>query len=138
MTEREGCVLVVDDERDIRDTLCEVVEMGGCTAITASNGAEAMRLIVERRPCLVILDLLMPVMTGNEFLEAIRGQPGLADVPILISTSAPDRAPQGFPVLPKPVDMFKLWEWMKQSCTCGRSAPSNESLPRGDDPTGPL
>lgn len=125
MIAREPCVLVVDDERDIRETLSEVVEMGGCSAITACDGAEALRILAERRPCLVILNLLMPTMTGNELLDAIRGVPELADVPVVISTSAPDRAPPGVPVLAKPIDVYEVWACMRQSCSCAAGAPTH-------------
>jgi CheY-like chemotaxis protein len=123
MTEHQDCVLVVDDEQDIRDTLREVVEMGGCSAITAANGADALRMLATCRPCLVILDLLMPVMSGEEFLDVVRGQPELAGLHVLISTSAPERAPPGVPVLAKPVDVFKLWDWMRRTCPCAVAAP---------------
>jgi CheY-like chemotaxis protein len=120
-----SCVLIVDDEPDIREALSEVVEMGGCAAIVASNGAEALELLrAGRRPCLVILDLLMPVMTGCELLEAIRREPALSAVRVLVSTSAPDRAPAGVPVLPKPVDLTALWSWMRRTCTCASHAPA--------------
>jgi CheY-like chemotaxis protein len=113
-----GYVLVVDDEEGIRDTLSEVIEMGGCSAIAAANGAEALKVIAERRPCLVILDLLMPIMSGLELLEAIRKQPALATLPVVISTSAPSRAPPGVPVLAKPVDIRAVWDCMRQACSC--------------------
>src|SRR6188768_4005984 len=99
------CVLVVDDEEDVRETLREVVEMGGCEAIVAANGADGLQLLAKHRPCLVILDLLMPVMSGEAMLEAMRDQPELAELPVVISTSAPERAPAGVPVLRKPLDL---------------------------------
>jgi CheY-like chemotaxis protein len=111
-------VLVVDDEEGIRDSLREVVEMGGCAAVVAANGAEAMQVLSSRRPCLVIVDLLMPVMTGGELIEAMRRQPDLADIPVVVSTSAPDRAPRGIPVLPKPIDIQLVWSWMGRCCSC--------------------
>jgi CheY-like chemotaxis protein len=111
-------VLVVDDEDTVRETLCEVVEMGGCAAIAAADGAEALRILAERRPCLIILDLLMPVMTGMELLEALAKSPDLASVPVLISTSAPSRAPVGWPVLSKPVDIGSVWAFMRRACRC--------------------
>jgi CheY-like chemotaxis protein len=114
-----ACVLVVDDEEDIRETLREVVEMGGCEAIVAANGADGLRLLAKHRPCLVILDLLMPVMSGEQMLEAMRKQPDLAELPVVISTSAPERAPAGVPVLRKPLNLDALWELMRRSCTCG-------------------
>ena len=113
-----GCVLVVDDEEGIRETLKEVVEMAGCSAILAANGVEALKVLEERRPCLIILDLLMPVMTGTEFIEVTRQQPELAALPILISTSAPARAPAGFSVVAKPINIEKVWEYIRRSCQC--------------------
>jgi CheY-like chemotaxis protein len=114
----EGYVLVVDDEEGIRDTLSEVVEMGGCSAVAASDGAEALKLLAKRRPCLVILDLLMPIMSGVELLDAIRKEPSLVGLPIVISTSAPNRAPPGVQVLPKPVDIGAVWDCMRRACVC--------------------
>jgi CheY-like chemotaxis protein len=114
----EGLVLVVDDEPDICETLQEVIEMTGCHAVVASNGAEALAMLDTMRPCLVILDLMMPVMSGNELVAAMRERPELASVPILISTSAPARAPAGLPVLAKPISIHKLWEHVRGSCTC--------------------
>jgi CheY-like chemotaxis protein len=97
----DGGVLIVDDDELIRETLCELVEMVGCSAMVAANGREALKVMTECRPCLVIVDLLMPVMTGNELLEVMRRDPVLADVPVVVSTSAPDRAPPGVPHHPK-------------------------------------
>lgn len=114
-----ACVLVVDDEADIRETLREAVEMVGCTAVLAANGADALELLRESKPCLMILDLIMPVMTGEELLQIVRQQPALAQLPVLISTSAPQRAPAGVPVLPKPIDLGAFWAWIRQNCHCG-------------------
>jgi len=113
-----ACVLVVDDEADTRETLRKAVEMVGCTALLAANGADALRLLRERKPCLMILDLLMPVMTGEELLDILREQSALAQLPVLISTSAPQRAPAGIPVLPKPIDLAAFWAWIRQNCHC--------------------
>jgi CheY-like chemotaxis protein len=120
----ESCVLVVEDEDDMREALREVIEMAGCKALLAANGADALKLLEARRPCLIILDLFMPVMTGFEMLEAMRRQPALAALPVVISTSAPGRAPPGVPVLPKPIDINHVWEWMHKTCRCARPAPA--------------
>ena len=119
MSAEKGCVLVVDDDADIRETLREAVEMVGCTALLATDGRDALRVLGEHRPCLIILDLLMPVMTGQELLEEMRLVPDLAQLPVLISTSAPRRAPAGVPVLPKPIDLRAFWAWIRQHCECG-------------------
>jgi CheY-like chemotaxis protein len=112
------CVLVVDDEEDIRATLVELVEMGGCPVLAASNGAEALQILLEKRPCLMILDLLMPVMNGTELLEEMKKNPALASVQVVISTSAPNRAPAGIPIVPKPIDINLIWDWMRRTCNC--------------------
>ena len=112
-------MLVVDDEADIRETLREAVEMVGCTAVLAANGADALRVLNESTPCLMIVDLIMPVMTGEELLAILRQQPAFAQLPVLISTSAPQRAPAGIPVLPKPIDLGAFWAWIRQNCHCG-------------------
>ncbi|MBX3219333.1 MAG: response regulator [Labilithrix sp.] len=113
------CVLVVDDEEDIRETLREAIELVGCTAAGAANGAEAMAFLEAERPCLVILDLLMPVMTGLETIAAMRRDPALRELSVLVSSSAPSRAPAGVPVLPKPIDIQRLWSHVRESCRCG-------------------
>jgi CheY-like chemotaxis protein len=119
----EDCVLIVDDEDGVRETLCEVVEMGGCSAIMARNGAEAMKILANRHPCLVILDLIMPVMSGIEVLDAMKRHPELKMLPVVISTSAPGRAPAGVPIIPKPIDLNTVWDWMRRTCRCTRPTP---------------
>jgi CheY-like chemotaxis protein len=115
---QDECVLVVDDEQGIRETLGELVEIAGCSAVLAANGSEALKLLERCRPCLIILDLLMPVMSGNDMVEAMRNDPLLADLPIVISTSAPARAPSGLPVIRKPVDIDVVLGWIRRSCHC--------------------
>lgn len=119
----EGCVLIVDDQEDIRDTLREVIEMAGCQTLAAANGAEALELLEHHRPCLILLDLLMPVMSGQELLDELRNRPELASLPVVISTSAPHLAPSGVPILPKPIDIAGLWAWLRRTCRCAAAQP---------------
>jgi CheY-like chemotaxis protein len=119
-----SCVLVVDDEPDARDMMRELVEMAGCSALLAADGVEALSLLDEHRPCMIILDLMMPRMTGGEMLEVLRSRPELASLPVLISTSSPNRAPAGLPVLAKPIDIDALWNFMRKTCTCASGAPA--------------
>ena len=116
------CVLVVDDEDDVRETLRDLVEMCGCSAIVAANGAEALELLSHNRPCMIVLDLLMPVMNGEQMLEAMRSKPALAQVPVVISTSAPERAPAGLPVLKKPLDIDAFVRCLRRVCDCPSTA----------------
>lgn len=111
-------VLIVDDEPDIRDSLCEFFEEEGFSVSTASDGSEALRVLgLGDLPEIVILDLIMPKMNGSELLRRMRGDPRLAKVPVLVSTADPSRAPQGIPALKKPVDLDQLLSLVMRHAT---------------------
>jgi CheY-like chemotaxis protein len=103
--------------------LREVVELGGYRVETAENGREALAILRRRLPCLAIIDLRMPIMSGGELIDVMANDPLLKGVPILVSTSLPERAPRGYPVLPKPVDVDALWDFLRKLCACGKHAP---------------
>ena len=65
-------VLVVEDDETLRTTVAEALEDEGYQVITATNGAEALRLVRAAEPDAIVLDLMMPVMDGRAFLEASR------------------------------------------------------------------
>ena len=73
----------------------------------------------------MIVDLLMPVMSGQELLEAIRALPALESLPVLVATSAPGKAPAGVPVIAKPIDIQTVWTWMRRSCQCAAGHPAS-------------
>src|SRR5262249_27660442 len=79
-----GCVLVVDDDADVRGMLAQVLELEGYDVVTAADGREALRRLEERRPFLVLLDLMMPGMNGWQFRAEQLKQPGIADVPVVV------------------------------------------------------
>ena len=102
-------VLVVDDEADIRESLRDALSDEGYSVAVASNGREALRVLRDLpRPCAVILDIIMPVMSGTECYEAMLASPALANIPVLVSTSDPSRAPSRVPVMRKPVNLDRL------------------------------
>jgi CheY-like chemotaxis protein len=83
-------ILVVDDDRDIREALVEILVNEGYPVEMAENGAQALELI--RRgpiPALVLLDLMMPVMSGWEFLELAEQDHDLADIPVVVVSAMP-------------------------------------------------
>jgi CheY-like chemotaxis protein len=111
-------ILIVEDEDDARETLAEFFEEEGCAVATAANGAEALaRLAAEELPSVVLLDLLMPVVDGNEVYERMQRDPRLAKVPVIVSTSAPDRAPSGVLIMKKPMNLRRLMNVVRQCCT---------------------
>jgi DNA-binding response OmpR family regulator len=77
-------VLVIDDEPDVRSLLCELLSDRGYRVEEAGNGADGLRVLYDKHPDLVLLDLAMPQMDGWRTLERIRE---LSDVPVLILTS---------------------------------------------------
>jgi CheY-like chemotaxis protein len=102
-------VLVVEDELDIRETLGEFLVDEGYAVELAANGKEALhRLAGLSRPCAVILDIIMPVMSGTELYAAMQADPRLTDIPVVVSTSDPSRAPSGVLIMCKPVDLGRL------------------------------
>jgi CheY-like chemotaxis protein len=83
-------VLLVEDERDLRELEREVIEELGYTVAEAANGKEAQDFLRSAgRPSLIVLDLMMPVMNGWEFLAWLRSQPEpLASAPVVIVSAA--------------------------------------------------
>ena len=81
-------VLVVDDDPLIRDTMCEILEESGYGVATAAHGAEALHALrSEPTPDAIILDLMMPVMDGWQFLDAKAQDRAISSVPVLIHTA---------------------------------------------------
>jgi CheY-like chemotaxis protein len=79
-----GRVLVVDDHEDIRHTFARLVRSCGHEAATAADGEEAIAEATERPPGLVILDLMMPGITGFDVLRSLRSDPRTRDVPVVV------------------------------------------------------
>ena len=105
----EGMVLVVDDDDDVRETLCELLELHGHHAVGARDGGEALALLRSgAKVRFMVLDLAMPQMNGLEVLRILSEDTELQELPLCISTAAVEGAPIGVPVLPKPVDMTRL------------------------------
>src|SRR5260370_17292742 len=83
---RPASILVVDDDPDILYALSEALSEEGFSVQVAQNGQEALDLVGESPPALILLDLMMPVMDGREFGSRIRSFPDLANIPILFLT----------------------------------------------------
>jgi CheY-like chemotaxis protein len=101
-------VLIVDDDRDIRELLGELLADEGFVIEAAWNGAEAMkRLRAGFRPNVIILDLMMPVMDGLAFRAEQKQNPELAAIPVIGVTAGPPITAD-FECLPKPVKIETL------------------------------
>jgi CheY-like chemotaxis protein len=106
-------VLVVEDHADLREMLAVLLESEGFRVQTASNGKEALDLLKLGRPSVILLDLMMPVMSGDEFRRRQLQEPEFADVPVICMTAAhdgPQRAERlkAARYFQKPVDFDRL------------------------------
>jgi CheY-like chemotaxis protein len=111
---RHDPVLVVDDDRDMRDTIAAVLESEGYDVRCAENGAQALAAMHGPKPAAVVLDLSMPVMSGWELLEAVRAEDELSSIPVVVFSAM--RAPEGVPHLNKPVSPDELVTTLDRVC----------------------
>ena len=109
-------IVVVDDEEAICETLKDVFEEEGYAVECAGDGLQALSLIrgMPVKPGMVILDLLMPRMDGNAVYAAMKSDPTLFEIPVVISTSDPSRAPSGVLIMRKPVDLDLLLDTVRK------------------------
>jgi CheY-like chemotaxis protein len=82
-------VLVVDDDVDIRECLDDVLIAEGFNTLKAGNGKEALEILESgETPCLILLDLMMPVMNAEEFIELQRSRERIKDIPIFLMSAS--------------------------------------------------
>lgn len=103
-------ILVVDDDPAIRDVVADILEMSDYAVRQASNGAEALAEVRTWPPALVLLDLMMPIMDGWEFLRRCRREPPCAPIPVAVMSAARDASAVSQELgaaafLPKPFDL---------------------------------
>jgi CheY-like chemotaxis protein len=125
-----GYVLVVDDDDDLRETMELLLSTRGHNVVTAANGAEALRSLqdVPAPPCLILLDLMMPVMDGYEMLRRMDADPALSALPVIVLTGAGPLADRratevNVEVLRKPVDRSKILATVERFCPRGQAGP---------------
>ncbi|HZU99166.1 MAG TPA: response regulator [Planctomycetota bacterium] len=121
MTDR---ILIVEDEPAVRHSLRDVLEDEGYLVAEAANGQEALDYLKSHdAPCLILLDLMMPVMSGAEFLAAVKHDPALREVSIVIVSAASRERVEAVKssssavgVLLKPVQLTPLLEAVAEYC----------------------
>lgn len=112
-------VLIVEDDEAIRTILKEILENEGYEVFTAENGKVGIEILQKiARPCLILLDFLMPVMNGKEFMEAKRQDDLIAPIPVVLVSAFEDRSKdigaQGF--VKKPIDFDCLLRFLGKYC----------------------
>jgi len=100
MTEQQVTVAIIEDEPSINEMYRLKLELAGFKVISAINGEDGLKIIEKNRPDLILLDIKMPVMTGDEMLEKLRQTDWGAKIKVIILTNiSRDEAPHSLRML---------------------------------------
>jgi CheY-like chemotaxis protein len=116
--ERPACVLLVEDEPELREAMATTLRLEGHRVKTASDGMQALDQLRDGYlPAVVVLDLVMPVLNGVEFLKIARGDERLRSLPVITITSTEEELPFGAQaIIRKPADMDVLLGMVEAHC----------------------
>ncbi len=107
-------ILLVEDDSGIRESVAEVLELEGYRVSAVGNGSDALEWLAREVPDVLLVDLVMPVMSGGELLARVKADPRLADVPAILMTAAIPTAQSPVPAadatLAKPFELDTLLE----------------------------
>jgi CheY-like chemotaxis protein len=113
-------VVVVDDDPTMHDLLSKLLMREGYTVALAATGVEGLNLVRELKPAAIILDIVLPDLDGWTVLAALKGNPELADIPVIVLTIVDDRG-RGYALgaaeyLVKPIDRKRLRAILEKYC----------------------
>ena len=113
-------VLVVEDEEEARTSLVQILEFEGFKVFGFSNGAEALGYLEQsEQPCLIVMDIRMPIMDGNQLRSALLQNPRLAKIPVIVVTAMEPSTTTGLSALrvfKKPLDVDALLSVVRKNC----------------------
>jgi CheY-like chemotaxis protein len=113
----KSVILVVDDDADCREMLADLLSKEGYVIAIAANGCQALDYLNHSTPALIILDLMMPVMSGWEFRARQKSDSRFESLPVVVLTaSGLVRDIDANAVLLKPIDFGVLMRVVKQNC----------------------
>jgi len=108
--------MVVEDDADNLESIVDLLETEGYEVVPARTGREACALVETTRPCVILIDYLLPDITGAALVDALRARPGVS-IPVVILTGVdPLIDPVDAPVLNKPVAVDALLGTLRQYC----------------------
>lgn len=121
MRQSQHTIIVIEDDGIIREGLEEFLQTEGFQVVTAKNGKEGLKVIHEQSgPCFVLLDLQMPVMTGQQFLDVLASEfdSKVRNVPVLVLTARgePFNHQGTVGTLHKPVNLDQLLDQVQRYC----------------------
>lgn len=106
-------ILIIEDDNAIRNAMSSVLELEGYSTGLASNGKQAMDMIkAGHLPDIILLDMMMPIMSGWDFLDFVRANSKTSQIPIIVVSAYAESAKSVRPqaVVPKPVRVNSLLE----------------------------
>lgn len=127
-------ILVIDDDPDIRNLLSTYLQGHGHHVVCAEDGAHGIGMVVQHRPDVVILDVDMPVLDGHSTIRVLKGDPKMADIPIIVLTALNSDSTRetmrragcaGF--LAKPLDLDQLEHMVKHTLEAHQAQTSLEA-----------
>jgi len=136
----QGCdktILIVEDDADLRNALAEVLEDGDYKPLRAENGVAALEELrtAQQPPCVILLDVMMPIMDGRTFRAVQQRDPALSGIPVIVLSAHADAQAaaaqmdaQGY--LTKPVDLGTLMDVVERFC-------ARPPAPAGQRPASP-
>ncbi len=131
-TEKDHQILVVDDDHAIRETLIEVLKLEGYLPTGAAHGKEGLQYLQTTRPCIILLDWMMPIMSGEEFMIYKNSDQSLASIPVIVISAAGNierKANVGgiAAFINKPLHLNELFDKIQKYCDC-RTHPTQSNL----------
>jgi CheY-like chemotaxis protein len=113
-----GTVLLLEDDVDVREAVAGVLEDAGFRVAMASNGREGLEVLAQNTsPCLIVLDLWMPILSGREFLAQLQAEPEKSALPVVLMTASDSAPPSGVvECLRKPFGISKLVKTVEKHC----------------------
>ena len=122
MTSSEKTVLIIEDEADAAELFAEMMRVSGFRVLKTSSSTPAITLMTTEKPDVVLLDIMMPEISGLEILRQMRDDPSLADIPVVIvsAKSMPADIRNGLEAgastyLTKPVGFLELKEAVERA-----------------------
>jgi CheY-like chemotaxis protein len=115
-------VVVADDEPHIRELLAAIVADAGAEAVLAADGEQALRAVRERPPALVLSDVMMPRLRGDELCRRLKADPATAALPVVLLSAVLPFEPTGVGAdrfVSKPFDMDEIEELVRRYAATG-------------------
>ena len=114
-----GTILIIEDDQDLRESMKDALELEGYKVQTAANGKEGLSAIKNiPKTCLIMVDMLMPIMGGREFIDTLKQDLELAQVPILVvsSVATKENTNGAIGFIKKPADLNTILQMIQTYC----------------------